>query len=263
MSWWSAVLLGLIQGLTEFLPVSSSGHLALVQMLVPGFEQPGVVVDAMLHLGTAAAVVVYERRSIGRWLTTRSGWWLGLLLIVASLATAVIAFPLMNVVHSCFESTTAVGLCLLVTGVIVLLSGRLTGGDLDEAGVTWRHALVVGAAQGLAVFPGISRSGMTITTGLVMGLDRAWAARFSFLLGVPAIVGAALAELISEREALAGMGLVYWEQAALGALVAGVAGFVALRIVIVTLQSLWFHRFGWYCLALGSVVLLIALRWPA
>jgi undecaprenyl-diphosphatase len=263
VSWWSAILLGLIQGLTEFLPVSSSGHLALVQMLVPGFEQPGVVVDAMLHLGTAAAVVFHERRNLVRWLTSRSGWRLGLLLVLASIATAVIAFPLLEPVHDAFESPLTVGICLLVTGAVVLLSRRLQGGDGDENRTTWRQALIVGVVQGLAVFPGISRSGTTITAGLACGLDRAWAARFSFLLGVPAIAGAALVELISEREALATVGGGYWALAALGAVVAGVAGYLALRVVIATLQSRMFHRFGWYCLALGLVVLAIASRWPA
>jgi undecaprenyl-diphosphatase len=258
------ILLGVLQGLTEFLPVSSSGHLALAQMLIDRvgghFEQPGVVVDAMLHVGTATAVVWHERHELVRWLSTRPGQRLLMLLVLGTLATAVTAFPARDAAKASFELLWVVGLCLLITSVVVYATRFLGGrdGGAGEETTTWKHAVIVGLAQGLAVFPGISRSGLTIATGLGAGLDRTWAARFSFLMSIPAIAGATLVEVISEREALSGLGLGFWFSACVGALAAAVSGYVALRLVIRMLQSRHFHLFALYCLPLGLVVLVVA-----
>ncbi|MCU0303016.1 MAG: undecaprenyl-diphosphate phosphatase [Thermoanaerobaculales bacterium] len=259
MSFGVAVLLGLIQGLTEFLPVSSSGHLALAQALIPGFSQPGVVFDAMLHVGTAGAVVWSERREIRRWLGSPSGRRLLGLLVAGTAATAVVAFPVRSLAEAAFTRPGLVGAALVVTGMVVGLARWLPGGSRGEAGTGWRQAALVGLAQGVAVFPGLSRSGVTIVTGLGAGLDRTWAARFSFLLGVPAIAGVAVLEVIGERHALAAAGLDYWAACLVGAVAAFVAGAVALRIVVSTLSSRVFHRFSWYCLPLG--ILVIVLVW--
>lgn len=259
MSLGVAVLLGVLQGLTEFLPVSSSGHLALAQMVIPGFSQPGVVFDAMLHVGTAGAVVWYERGEIRRWLTTPGGRRLLGLLVVGTIATAALAFPVKSTAEAAFVRPMWVGLALLVTGLIVGLTRWLPGGTADEGRTTWRQAIVIGLAQGLAVFPGLSRSGMTIATALGAGLDRSWAPRFSFLLGVPAIAGVTVLEVIDERHALAAAGAGYWLACFVGAAAAGIAGYFALKIVVKTLSSRVFHRFSWYCVPLGLLV--IALSW--
>ena len=116
MSWWHAVLLGLLQGLTEFLPVSSSGHPALAQMAIPGFEQPGVVFDAVLHVGTALAVVAFEAANLKRWLLSQDGLRLAALLLLGTAATAAVAFPLRELATGAFESLAMVGVALLVTG---------------------------------------------------------------------------------------------------------------------------------------------------
>ena len=166
-----AVLLGVLQGLTEFLPVSSSGHLALAQILIPGFTQPGVVFDAMLHVGTAAAVVWYERGEIRRWMTTAAGRRLLGLLVLGTLATAVIAFPVKSLAEAAFVKPLWVGVALLVTGCVVGLTRWLAGGSRAEAGTGWRQAVLIGLAQGAAVVPGLSRSGMTIAAALGAGLD--------------------------------------------------------------------------------------------
>jgi undecaprenyl-diphosphatase len=254
-----AVLLGVLQGLTEFLPVSSSGHLALAQMLLPGFSQPGVFFDAMLHVGTAGAVIWYERREIHRWLTSVGGRHVVGLLILGTLATAAVAFPIKNIAEAAFLRPVWVGVALLVTGVVVALTKWLPGGPRDEAGTTWRQAVLIGLVQGLAVFPGLSRSGLTISSALGAGLDRNWAARFSFLLAVPAIAGVAVLEVVGERQALAAAGAEYWAACVVGAIAAGVAGYFALTVVIKTLSSRVFHRFSWYCVPLG--VLVVALTW--
>lgn len=262
MSLAVAVVLGVIQGVTEFLPVSSSGHLALAQMIIPGFSQPGVVFDAMLHVGTAAAVIWYERREIQRWLTSAAGRRLAGLLVLGTLATAVVAFPIKNVAEAAFLRPMWVGFALLVTGAVVALTKWLPGGPRDENGTTWKQAAVVGLVQGLAVFPGLSRSGLTISSALGAGLDRSWAARFSFLLGVPAIAGVAVLEVVGERHALAAAGSEYWAACFIGAVAAGFAGFFALTIVIKTLSSRVFHRFSWYCLPLGLLVIVLTWTGP-
>ncbi len=258
MSLGLAVMLGLLQGLTEFLPVSSSGHLALAQLLVPGFHQPGVVFDAMLHVGTASAVVWYERREIGHWLGTAAGRRLIGLLLVGTGATAVVAFPIKGVAEAAFVRPMWVGVALVVTGGVVAATRWLPGAGTDERSTGWRQAAVIGLVQGLAVFPGLSRSGLTITAALGSGLDRTWAARFSFLLGVPAIAGVAVLELIDERHALAAVGAGYWAACLVGAAAAAVSGLVALKVVISMLTSRMFHRFSWYCLPVGLLVVLVS-----
>lgn len=261
MSLVVAVLLGVVQGLTEFLPVSSSGHLALAQLLIPGFTQPGVVFDAMLHVGTAAAVVWFERREIHRWLTSPAGQRVLGLLVSGTAATAVVAFPVKSTAEAAFLRPEWVGVALVITGLVVSLARWVPDGPRDESTTTWRQAVLIGLAQGLAVFPGLSRSGLTIVSALGAGLDRSWAARFSFLLGVPAIAGVAVLEVAGERHALAAAGVGYWVACAVGAVAAGLAGYAALTIVVKTLSSRVFHRFSWYCVPLG--ILVIVLTWSS
>ncbi len=260
MSWWQAVFLGVLQGVTEFLPVSSSGHLALAQRLIPGFHQPGVLFDAMLHLGTAAAIVVFERNELLRWLRSPAGPRLLFLFVVGTVVTALPAFPLRHLAEAAFLKPAWVGLGLLLTGVVVLGTRFLDGGSSDDEGMSWRQAAAIGLAQGFAVFPGISRSGATIAAGLGAGLERQWAARFSFLLAVPAIAGATLVEVVGARGQLGAMNSGFWGACMLGSVAAGLSGYLALGVVIRTVGSRVFHRFGWYCLPLGALVLALAAR---
>lgn len=254
MTLWTAALLGILQGLTEFLPVSSSGHLAVAQMLIPGFRQSGVVFDAMLHVGTAAAVVWYERRHIVEWVASRSGHRLIGLIAAGTIATAVLALPLRSIAIAAFMKPLWVGVALLLTGGVVASTVCLPGGKGDESSMTLRQALAVGLAQGLAIFPGLSRSGMTIAAGLACGTERSWSARFSFLLGVPAIVMVAILELAGAwrlpHHSPNGFGLA----CLIGATAAGVTGYFALRLVIKTVSSRVFHRFAWYCIPFGLLV---------
>lgn len=259
MTLWQAVLLGVIQGLTEFLPVSSSGHLALVQMLIPGFEQPGVVFDAMLHVGTASAVLCFERRKIVSWLGSVEGRRLLMLLLLGTTATVLVAFPLRRIAVAAFSQPAWVGLWLVVTGIVVGVTRLLPGGTHDEESTTWRQAFVIGLAQGVAVFPGLSRSGVTIAASLGAGLDRRWAARFSFLLSVPIIAAVTAGQIFESRAELMAAGSPFLVACLVGAVVAGVTGYLALRLVIATVSSRVFHRFAIYCIPLG--VLVLALVW--
>lgn len=257
MTLWQAALLGVLQGLTEFLPVSSSGHLALAQMLIPGFEQPGVVFDAMLHAGTAGAVVWFERRRIMSWLGSGPGRRLLALLVLGTAATVVVAFPLRRVAVAAFSQSLWVGFGLLLTGVVVAATRFLPGGPGDEGTTSWRQAVAIGLAQGLAVFPGLSRSGVTIAASLGAGLDRGWAARFSFLLSVPIIAAVTAGQIIESKAELVIAGNGFLIACSVGALAAGVTGFFALRLVIKTVSSRVFHRFAWYCIPLGLLVLVL------
>ena len=257
MTLWQAALLGVLQGLTEFLPVSSSGHLALAQMMIPGFEQPGVVFDATLHAGTAGAVVWFERGKILDWLGSSPGRRLLALLVLGTIATVVVAFPLRRIAVAAFSQPLWVGIGLLLTGVIVAATRLLPGGSGDESSTTWRQALTIGLAQGLAVFPGLSRSGVTIAASLGSGLDRGWAARFSFLLSVPIILAVTLGQGFEERADVMIAGNGFLVACIVGALAAGITGYFALQLVIKTVSSRVFHRFAWYCIPLGLLVLVL------
>ena len=255
MTLWQAALLGILQGVTEFLPVSSSGHLALAQMVIPGFQQPGVVFDAMLHVGTAFAVVWYERRHLTEWLANPRGRRLIALLVLGTVATAVVALPLRHLAEGAFTRPVWVGVALILTGLVVGLTRFLPGGSLGELDSGWRQAAVVGLVQGFAIFPGLSRSGMTIAAGLGSGLERSWAARFSFLLSVPAIAGVTIVELARAQTAIGAAGNSFGLSMVVGAVAAGLTGFFALQLVIKTVSSRVFHRFAWYCIPLGILVL--------
>jgi undecaprenyl-diphosphatase len=258
MTLWQAALLGVLQGLTEFLPVSSSGHLALAQMLIPGFEQPGVVFDATLHAGTAGAVVWFERRRIAGWFGSGEGRRLLALLVLGTMATVVVAFPLRRVAVAAFSQPLWVGLGLLLTGVVVATTKLLPGGSRNEFATTWRQALIAGLAQGLAIFPGLSRSGVTIAASLGAGLDRGWAARFSFLLSVPVIAVVTAGQIFERQAELVAAGNGFVVACIVGALAAGVTGYFALQLVIATVSSRIFHRFAWYCVPLGLLVLVLS-----
>lgn len=254
MTWWSAALLGVLQGLTEFLPVSSSGHLALAQMLIPGFRQPGVVFDAMLHVGTAAAVVWYERHDIVEWLGNRNGRRLLGLVAAGTVATAAVALPLRHIAIEAFVRPLWVGVALLVTGGVVATTAWLPGGSSDENRMTWRQAITVGLMQGLAIFPGLSRSGVTIAAGLAGGMERRWSARFSFLLAVPAVILVAIFELVGLWRLPMSSPNGFGFSCLIGATAAAVTGFFALKLVIKTVSSRIFYRFAWYCIPLGLLV---------
>ena len=259
MTLWQGVLLGILQGVTEFLPVSSSGHLALAQMLIPGFEQPGVIFDVLLHAGTGFAVVWYERHQISEWLQTAVGRRILGLLLLGTVASSIVALPLRNMAEQAFERPLWVGIALIVTGLIVAATRFIPGGSVGESGTTWRQSVLVGLAQGLAIFPGLSRSGVTIAVGLGGGLQRSWAARFSFLLSVPAIAAVTVVEIVETQSGMAAAGNGFGLAAIAGGLAAGITGYFALQLVIKTVSSNIFHRFAWYCIPLGILVVALVL----
>ncbi len=249
-----AVLWGIVQGITEFLPISSDGHLVLIPALF-GFAPPDLATTAVLHLGTLGAVVVYFRQDLWRLRLARSDpaarrllW----LLFIGSLPAA-LALLFVEEVERLQRSVTAAALFLLVTGVVLVAVDRLPRRDRDIEGATSADVLLIGFAQLLAILPGISRSGFTIATGIARGFERVSTARFSFLLGVPAIAAAGVLELFNLAND-GGVPPAAW----LGVAVAGVTGYVAIAFLLRMLHRSGLSGYGIYCLALG-VLALVAL----
>jgi len=258
-----AVLLGLIQGMTEFLPVSSSGHLAMTQHLLPGFEQPGILFDVLLHLGTMLAVILYFRRDLGNLLSSpfrkdeeaALHRRLLLLLIAGSVPTAIIGLTFKDVFEGMFENIPLVGLMLLVTGTLLFVSEKFRRGKRKEKDLTLLDALVVGTVQGAAIIPGISRSGSTIAALLLRGVDGETAARFSFLLALPAVFGAALLSLRDLHAVPAGEFPLYLT----GTAVAFAAGMFSIHFLLAVIRKRRLFAFALYCWLAGSLALTLTL----
>jgi undecaprenyl-diphosphatase len=201
-----ALGLGVLQGVTEFLPISSSGHLVLAQNLWPGLTGSHLLFDVVVHLGTVAAILWVFRRRVGRLL--RALWTLALgggtagsvdsrwlaLIVVASVPTAVIGLGLRDLVEGMQTEPAAVGAALLVTAGLLVVAERVGSRSRDEAQLRWVDAVIVGTAQGLAVIPGISRSGATVAAALVRNTRAEVAVEFSMLISIPAVLGANLLE---------------------------------------------------------------------
>ncbi|HEY5595753.1 MAG TPA: undecaprenyl-diphosphate phosphatase [Candidatus Bipolaricaulota bacterium] len=253
------LLLGLIQGLTEFLPISSSGHLALAEVWL-GVEKPGLLLDALLHLGTAGSVIFFYRERIGALL--RHPWSdetrrLGGGLVVAMLPAVVFGLTLRGWVEAAFAAPVAVATGLLWTGGVLFFRPRKRQAPLQVRHWAWPF-LLVGLAQALALFPGVSRSGMTIAAGLWLGWSWERAAEFSFFLAIPAILGATALQLVESVEVWqAHQALWSWYLAGVG--VAMVCGVFAIGALLGFLQRGRLRWFAYYCWALGLGVL--AWKW--
>ena len=261
-----SVILGFVQGVTEFLPVSSSGHLVILQHLF-GAEEAQVLFDVMLHVGTLAAIFVVFRKDIaelakaafgmvgGKRPESRYHEWMLKGIAVGCIPTAVIGLAFSQQFERLFASTTAAGIGLLATGSILMSTAwksRAGAGDNFSARIRLTQALLIGAAQGIAIFPGISRSGATIAVALVLGVERESAARFSFLLAVPAILGALAFEMKDYLHASYSLPAVPGAAAMLlGMLVAAVTGIIALKFLIGVVKKGKISLFAYYCWALG------------
>jgi undecaprenyl-diphosphatase len=253
------ILLGILQGLTEFLPISSSGHLALAEQFFR-IQKPGIVFDIFVHFGTLLSVLWVFRRRIWRLALAplRGGEDLRLLglLVVGSIPTGILGLSLDSIAETAFTQSGAVGLGLLVTAT-VLFSVERRGSAVTSkslAHLQWRDAVWVGLAQGIAVLPGISRSGSTIATGLFCGLRREDAAEFSFLLFIPAIIGATLLKL-SEALADPAAHSALWGSYLGGTAVAFLSGIIAIRFLMKFLREHRMTPFAVYCLILGMLAL--------
>lgn len=255
-----SIILGAVQGLTEFLPISSSGHLVLAQSIL-NIEEPPLFFDVMLHFGTLMAVFIFfwrdiweivagifgrnpnKGRSTSHYKTKKSARMFAWYIIIATIPTAIIAFILKKTIESAFENALFVSITLLITGIILWLSGRI-----GQRGKTFNtlRAFIIGIAQGIAALPGISRSGTTISTALMMGLDGEQAARFSLLMSIPAILGATILELKDIENIDVSIGIVL-----LGMAIAFIVGYISIKFLVKILARGHFSRFAYYCWAIG------------
>jgi len=257
-----AIALGALQGATEFLPVSSSGHLALAQSLIEGFSQPGVLFDVLLHVGTMIAVMIYFWRDIRDLATAPfrkdeaavQHRKMLLLLIAGSIPTAIIGLTGKDFANGLFHNIPVVALMLIITGGILFVSERLRRGE-NKKEIGFVDAILTGVAQGLAIIPGISRSGSTIATLLLRGIDGETAARFSFLLALPAVFGAALLSL-DDIQAVAADQLISY---AIGTGTALLIGLLSIHFLLAIIRRKRLYFFALYCWAVGALFLTLSL----
>ncbi|MFT4768506.1 MAG: undecaprenyl-diphosphatase [Glaciecola sp.] len=264
IEWWQGLLLALIQGLTEFLPISSSAHLLLPSMLL-GWPDQGLAFDVAVHFGTLTAVVVYFRQDL--WALTEGGWaalveremndssWEITYLALATIPAVIVGFILSDVMDS-LRSVPVIATTTIVFALLLGYADRRVESVAKTTVASWRVALIIGCAQAIAPIPGTSRSGITITAGLLLGLSRHAAARFSFLLSIPIILGAALFKV---SEMMGADTLVHLPVVLMGTAVAALSAYACIAVFLRLIEAVGMMPFVIYRLLLGAV--LCALWW--
>ncbi len=270
-----AIILGAVQGVSEFLPISSSGHLAIVQSLM-GVD-PGLAFDTILHIGTLVAVFMFFWNDIisilkgfirslgdipnGNFMNEimkdkdkKYAW----LIIIGSIPTAIIGILLKSAVESVLSGTLYVGIFLLVTGALLYYSEKSPSGKTDIKDMSIKQSLIIGTCQGISVFPGISRSGSTIASGLFEGLEREFAARYSFLLSIPAILGALLVQVkdIAVIDISAGVIIA-------GFVSSVIFGYLSVRLLMKMIKGWSLNIFAYYCWIVGILTIILTVAFGA
>ena len=269
-----AIICGIIQGAAEFLPISSSGHLAIFQNIfgAKNIETDYMAFSVLLHLGTLAAVFVIFRKDIVKlikaFFTMLKKVFTGkfkleyytveertvIMLLIATLPL-VIAALVSDYVEIISSYTWAVGLILIINGLILFVSDKMETGKTKPGSVTPKNALIIGICQMCAVLPGLSRSGSTITGGLTQGFDRRFAVKFSFLLSIPAILGANIKELPTLAHIPSGDVAAY----IIGTVVAFIAGIAAMKLLLYISKHSNFRIFSYYCFAVGAITFILGI----
>lgn len=264
-----AILMGIVQGLSEFLPISSSAHLVFTSNFYKVFkgieiaEQSSqeVFFDIMLHLGTLIAVLIFFRKDI--WVILQAMWnalktrnfsdlnaRVGFFILLGTFVTVLIAYPLHEVAEALIYLPFVVGLLLIITGGVLFLSEYLSKKAPQKSEVDLKTAILMSIAQGLAALPGFSRSGLTIATGLFCGLDRTSAARFSFLLSIPIILGASMVYPIIKLD-LSELLTYNWVEIIVGTIVSGLVGYLCIKYFLKFVSNFSLNIFGIYCVITG------------
>lgn len=283
MSILESIALGIVQGLTEFLPVSSSGHLSIIQNFFNIDTGGSILFDILLHLGTLLVVFVVYWKDIWK-LIVEAVHMLGdvfsnlgiffknkkaenkipykrivrtnyrkfvLLLIVSAIPTGIMGILGKNLITEASETLLIPGICLLITGVLLLISDRAKNCRKIPRDISYKQGLLVGIAQGFATLPGLSRSGTTITACLLCGFDRKFAVKYSFILSIPAILGAAVLEIkdVGQEVITGGMVGTY----AAGMIAAALVGYICIKTMLVVVRNKKFKYFAFYCFAIGII----------
>jgi len=256
--YYVAVILGIVQGLTEFLPVSSSGHLVVMQHYLSGFTGPPLPFDVLLHGGTLVSLVIYFFKDIKEIIASffkggteerRENRRLGFMIILGSVPAGIVGIAFMDFFEGLFSNIKTVPFMFVVTAALLLVAEKMSRTEVEERRIGVVDALVIGLVQALAIVPGISRSGSTIALGLILGLKRETAARFSFLLSIPAVLGAFVLNLKN----LDSINFPY----IVGVLLAAGVGILAIKLTInaVVVKKLWI--FSLYLVILGVTLLFV------
>ncbi|MEG0035399.1 MAG: undecaprenyl-diphosphate phosphatase [Oscillospiraceae bacterium] len=276
MTYWVAALLGLVQGIAEFLPISSSGHLSVLQNIfkMQNVEEGHLFFDVLLHLATLVSVCIVYRRELADMIHEVFAFFhdirhpqpkddapkparrLVLMLIVATLPLFII-LPFNSQIEKLYYNTFFIGIAFLVTGGILLLADKMQQGRKTEKNMTIGNALVVGVCQAIAVLPGVSRSGTTISAGMAAGFDRSFAVKFSFLLSLPAILGANIINLFKAFGE--GVNFKLLPVYLVGMVIAGVSGYFAIRLVKFISQKGKFGKFSYYCFGVGILTIVLSI----
>ncbi len=248
MDVFKAVILGFIQGLTEFLPISSSGHLAILQHMLRVGEG-AVAFDVVVHLGTLISVLIYFSREIKEDLIRgRESLYLALSVVVAEIPTSLMGLFLKDRIEQSFSSPVYVGVFFVITGLYLFLTKDKEG----ENGINPTRAFLIGVSQGFALFPGLSRSGLTIATAMLLGVDRDLSGKFSFYIFIPAVIGACLLELKGlPAGSLASTPFVA------GFIVSLLVGLASLHLLMGFIRMGKFYTFSYYLVPLGVAVILL------
>ena len=269
-----AALLGALQGATEFLPISSSGHLAAAQLLAPGLSYPGLTMELGLHVGTTAAVLIYYRRLVTHLLLGTAyrpvraeddtetgplfdldrGRWL-MILLYGTMATAAVGLLAQSAIRQAFDSPRWIAAGWVMTGVVLFASRWRS---LRGAPLSTPVAIAIGAAQGLAAFPGLSRSGVTITLALLLGIRREQAVAFSLLLSIPTVAGAVILDAVQTLAESATPPLLFIDLS-VATITAGLVGYFCIGWVRRATHANRWHAFAWYCW-LAAIAFLMAVR---
>ena len=265
MEWWLAILLGILQGVTEWLPISSSGHLAIFQYHFD--EEPPILFDIILHLGSLSVIFYVMRKELvelsrfriytffsnyRNYANLKGNEKLIAMVILASIPTAIIGLILdSTVIGDFYTSMHLVGFCLIFTGMIVWFSKDFSG-DKSTDEFSYRNTFAVGVIQGLAILPGISRSGTTIAISKILGMNPDKAARFSFLLFIPAIIGATFLKIQDIDETISEVGAT---SLLLGFISSVIASYFSINLLLGLIKKQQFHYFTPYCLFLGVLLI--------
>ena len=276
MSIFMTIFLGIVQGITEFLPISSSGHLSILQNFINlnYAEQDHLFFDVLLHLGTLVSICIFYRKDLYTMVTDTVKFIRGRrnyeyddarvtpsfrLVLLVAIATLPLLFvlPLKNKIESLYYNTTFIGFALIITGALLFVSDKLTSGHKTEKNMTVREALIVGIVQAIAIIPGLSRSGTTISTGLASNLNRDFAVRFSFLLSIPAVLGATFVSFISALKA--GVNWALAPMYLIGFIVSAVVGYFSLGLIRKLIADGNFGKFSYYCWIVGALTIILSL----
>lgn len=276
MTYTNAIILGVLQGMTEFLPISSSGHLLILQHFFKINADSVLIFTILLHMGTLVSVFFCYWKDIcllfkelflalfdlirgkGLRLSERPIRKLGIMIIIASIPTAIIGLVFNDIFQLFYTTLLPTGIGLIITGVLLWIAESKRKNKIKIEKMEWTHAIVIGTMQGIAITPGISRSGSTLVGGMISGLEREFAVKFAFLISIPSILGSLLFTMKSESMSSTlntNMGPVI-----VGAVVAAISGVVAIKTMIAVVKKLSLRYFSYYVWALGIVLIVYTFK---